>query len=211
VRAGTFATTSGAPAPAECPPPSKSARSWNVRRGARHSSTLLGSVCSPRSDCPPPSGPTRRRISVSTLRRPARVGYVHLRAINCRCHRSKVSGVTIVAIGRMRHRSRAGGYTTIGTQRRRSNCGTLRSGRASRPPSLSTEVLICHYHLPQPNFLLMSVDPLSRIRVDVFPDLIGSLEAAEEIIVEGPRCPSVACGGDLRAQVADAGECDVAR
>jgi hypothetical protein len=52
-------------------------------------------------------------------------------------------------------------------------------------PSLSTEFLICHYHLPQPKFLLMSVDPLSRIRVDVFPDLIGSLEDAEEIVVEG--------------------------
>ena len=34
----------------------------------------------------------------STPRRPDSLAYVHLRAINWRCHRSKVSGVAIVAI-----------------------------------------------------------------------------------------------------------------
>jgi hypothetical protein len=42
----------------------------------------------------------RRRISVSTSQRPARVGYVHLGAINCRCHHSMVSRVTIVTTSR---------------------------------------------------------------------------------------------------------------
>jgi hypothetical protein len=44
---------------------------------------------------------TNRRISASTPGRPDRpFAYAHLRAINCRCHRRIVSGVTIVATRR---------------------------------------------------------------------------------------------------------------
>jgi hypothetical protein len=46
---------------------------------------------------------TRRRISASTTRRlDAGFAYVHFRAMSCRCQRSSVSGVTIVAISRNR-------------------------------------------------------------------------------------------------------------
>jgi hypothetical protein len=41
---------------------------------------------------------TSPRISASTARRLDRAdAYLHVRAINCQCHRSSVSGVTIVA------------------------------------------------------------------------------------------------------------------
>jgi hypothetical protein len=42
----------------------------------------------------------RRRISTSTPRQPGRAPYVHFLAMSCRCQRSDVSGVTIVAISR---------------------------------------------------------------------------------------------------------------
>jgi hypothetical protein len=49
--------------------------------------------------------PTSWRISARTPRRAVLfLAYVHLRAINCRCQRSNVSGVTIVATSRKAHR-----------------------------------------------------------------------------------------------------------
>src|SRR5947209_7478651 len=43
---------------------------------------------------------TKRRISASTPRGWDRRAWVHVQATSCRCHRSKVSGVTIVATWR---------------------------------------------------------------------------------------------------------------
>src|SRR5262249_17740880 len=41
--------------------------------------------------------------------------------------------------------------------------------------------------LPQPKFLIMLVDPVSRIRVDVFPDLFASIKDAEELDIGNYR------------------------
>ena len=55
------------------------------------------------------------------------------------------------------------------------------------PPSFISDFLVAHYHLSQPKFLVMLVDPISRIRVDIFPDLVGSMETAEELDIEDCR------------------------
>ena len=55
-------------------------------------------------------------------------------------------------------------------------------------PSVSSEFLVSHYHLPQPDapkFMIQLVDPEVRIRVDVFPDLAGSLGSARWRTVGG--------------------------
>lgn len=47
--------------------------------------------------------------------------------------------------------------------------------------SVSTEFLVSHYHVVQPGvkkFLIQLVDPDTRLRVDIFPDLTGSLATA---------------------------------
>jgi hypothetical protein len=56
----------------------------------------------------------------------------------------------------------------------------------SRPdavaPAVSCDFLISHYHVPQPGvpkFLLQLVDPATRLRIDVIPDLAGSIALAE--------------------------------
>jgi hypothetical protein len=44
--------------------------------------------------------------------------------------------------------------------------------------SVSEQFLISHYHVPEPGFpkfMVQLVDPISRIRVDIFPDLVGSI------------------------------------
>ena len=67
---------------------------------------------------------TRRRISISTPRRDGPCAYVHLRATSCRCQRSKVSGVTMVAISRSRRRpSRCMRGWRAGAGRHRSAAG----------------------------------------------------------------------------------------
>jgi hypothetical protein len=47
--------------------------------------------------------------------------------------------------------------------------------------SVSEQFLISHYHVPEtgfPKFMIQLVDPISRIRVDIFPDLAGSIAKA---------------------------------
>jgi len=54
--------------------------------------------------------------------------------------------------------------------------------------SVAEEFLVCHYHLPQPGypkFLVMVADSVSRIRVDVFPDLVGFIGKAQPMSVCG--------------------------
>ena len=51
-------------------------------------------------------------------------------------------------------------------------------------PSISETFLVSHYHVVQsgvPKFMVQLVDPVSRIRVDVFPDLVGSLTRARTV------------------------------
>jgi hypothetical protein len=46
--------------------------------------------------------------------------------------------------------------------------------------------LVSHYHVVRPavpKFMIQLVDPISRLRVDVFPDLVGSLADARTIAI----------------------------
>jgi hypothetical protein len=55
------------------------------------------------------------------------------------------------------------------------------SGLDSVASSVSEQFLVSHYHVPQagfPKFMIQVVDPISRIRVDIFPDLDGSIKKA---------------------------------
>ena len=52
--------------------------------------------------------------------------------------------------------------------------------------TVSVEFLVSHYHVPQPDvpkFMIQLVDPVSRIRVDIFPDLVGSLKHARRFTI----------------------------
>ena len=56
--------------------------------------------------------------------------------------------------------------------------------------SVTADLLIAHFHLPQPGyskFLLQMVDPETRLRVDVFPDLGGAIAQASERTIAGRR------------------------
>jgi hypothetical protein len=47
--------------------------------------------------------------------------------------------------------------------------------------SVVSQFLVSHYHVVGPGvpkFMIQLVDPLSRIRIDVFPDLVGSIADA---------------------------------
>ena len=48
-------------------------------------------------------------------------------------------------------------------------------------PTVVEEFLVSHFHLPQPGyakFLVQLVDPVSRLRIDIFPDALGALPLA---------------------------------
>jgi len=50
-------------------------------------------------------------------------------------------------------------------------------------PSIVERFLVSHYHTVVPGvpkFMIQLVDPLTRIRVDIFPDLVGSITDARE-------------------------------
>lgn len=51
-------------------------------------------------------------------------------------------------------------------------------------PSASETFLVSHYHVVKtgvPKFMVQLVDPVSRIRIDVFPDLVGSLARTKTV------------------------------
>jgi len=53
-------------------------------------------------------------------------------------------------------------------------------------PTVVGPFLVSHYHAVRPGvpkFMIQLVDPVSRIRVDVFPDLVGSLADARPIAI----------------------------
>ena len=48
-------------------------------------------------------------------------------------------------------------------------------------PTVVEEFLVSHFHLPHPGyakFLVQLVDPMSRLRIDIFPDALGALPRA---------------------------------
>lgn len=56
--------------------------------------------------------------------------------------------------------------------------------------TVTTDFLVSHFHLPQPGypkFLVQLVDPASRLRIDLFPDLVGSMQRAAVFDVAGTR------------------------
>jgi hypothetical protein len=53
-------------------------------------------------------------------------------------------------------------------------------------PAVGSQFLISHYHMPQPDapkFMVQLVDPIARIRIDIFPDLAGSIEQAQTVAI----------------------------
>ncbi|HZF28908.1 MAG TPA: hypothetical protein VE907_07310 [Gammaproteobacteria bacterium] len=57
-------------------------------------------------------------------------------------------------------------------------------------PSVAEAFLISHYHVVQPGvpkFMVQLVDPEWRVRVDIFPDLVGSLARATRIPIGAHR------------------------
>jgi len=53
-------------------------------------------------------------------------------------------------------------------------------------PSVVEEFLLSHYHVVRPGvpkFMIQLVDPVSRLRIDVFPDLAGSLIDRRPIVI----------------------------
>lgn len=55
-------------------------------------------------------------------------------------------------------------------------------------PSVATSLLVAHFHLPHagyPKFMMQLVDPATRLRIDVFPDLVASMTRATERRVAG--------------------------
>lgn len=58
--------------------------------------------------------------------------------------------------------------------------------------SVAGRFLVSHYHVVRPGvpkFMVQLVDPESRIRIDIFPDLIGSIRDAQTAIVGTHRLP----------------------
>ena len=98
--AGTSATTSAAPARAGSRAPSGSVQSLTADAVPEVLQRALDPRVAPRRILLG-HPPTSCRISARTPRRLAPfLAYVHLRAMSCRCQRSSVSGVTIVATSR---------------------------------------------------------------------------------------------------------------
>ena len=81
------------------------------------------------------------------------------------------------------------GMALLGRQAPRSDIADLDFVAASIgaiAPSVVEQFLVSHYHVVQPGvpkFMIQLVDPVSRIRIDVFPDLAGSLADARTIAI----------------------------
>ena len=53
-------------------------------------------------------------------------------------------------------------------------------------PTVAKDFLISHFHVPQrgyPKFMIQIADPVTRLRVDFFPDSLGALERAPRMAV----------------------------
>lgn len=54
--------------------------------------------------------------------------------------------------------------------------------------NVAADFLVAHYHVVQsgvPKFMVQLVDPVTRIRVDIFPDLVGSLTRSRGVEIRG--------------------------
>lgn len=67
-------------------------------------------------------------------------------------------------------------------------------------PSVTDDFLVNHYHLPQrgySKFFIQLVDPVTRVRVDVFPDVGNLLATATTVMLGGVPLLMVEAGGIL--------------
>jgi len=67
-------------------------------------------------------------------------------------------------------------------------------------PSVTSDFLVSHYHLPHQGnskFLVQLVDPVTRLRVDLFPDADNSLSKAATITLGSISLPIVDAGDIL--------------
>ena len=88
-----------------------------------------------------------------------------------------ITGGVAIQLG-LAETGRVGGRTTI------ADLDLVASSLDAVAPSVSRMFLVSHYHVVQPGvpkFMVQLVDPVSRIRVDVFPDLVGSLTRARMV------------------------------
>jgi hypothetical protein len=88
-----------------------------------------------------------------------------------------ITGGVAIQLG-LAKAGRVGGRTTI------ADLDLVASSLDAVAPGLAQEFLVSHYHVVQPGvpkFMLQLIDPVSRIRVDVFPDLVGSLTRAKVV------------------------------
>ena len=57
-------------------------------------------------------------------------------------------------------------------------------------PTVTNDFLVSHYHVAGPGvpkFMVQLVDPIARFRVDVFPDLAGSVGRARDVAIGGRK------------------------
>jgi hypothetical protein len=62
--------------------------------------------------------------------------------------------------------------------------------REAVSPDVAAVFLVSHFHKPQPGypkFMIQLVDPVSRLRVDIFPDQVGSIQRAAVWDIAGAR------------------------
>ena len=71
-------------------------------------------------------------------------------------------------------------------------------------PSVAFQFLVSHYHVMRPRvpkFMIQLVDPLSRIRIDMFPDLAGSLGDTRTVGIGGQSIKVLSLGGIFEHKV----------
>lgn len=71
-------------------------------------------------------------------------------------------------------------------------------------PSVTNCFLVSHFHLPQQGyskFLVQLVDPITRLRVDFFPDALGALDRAPVADIAGTPIRMLAAGDILEHKV----------
>jgi hypothetical protein len=80
------------------------------------------------------------------------------------------------------HLDEVGGRGHPGAERRSGDVDLVAEAVDAVLPTVAEEFLVSHFHLPQPGyakFLVQLVDPVSRLRIDVFPDALGALPRAQ--------------------------------
>jgi hypothetical protein len=95
-----------------------------------------------------------------------------------------------------------------GARRAVADVDLVARGPASVRPSVTADFLVSHHHA-RPKWLLQLVDPASRLRIDIFPDVAGAIQRAVLRDVAGVRLLVLARADILRHKLSVlAGPCD---